>query len=84
MAHFFEIIFLHHYMDITGNNGYIQLLTKTDEYDIPKTKKVIYSHFNSLQMDNAYQKASKNEKDIMITYMMKDLLLDLHARGLIL
>ena len=40
MAHFFEIIFLHHYMDITGNNGYIQLLTKTDEYDIPKTKKL--------------------------------------------
>lgn len=80
MAHFFEIIFLHHYMDITGNNGHIQL----DEYDILKTKKVICSHFNSLQMDDAYQKASKNEKDIMITYMMKGLLLDLHARGLIL
>lgn len=72
------------YISAIGNNGHIQLLTKTDEYDILKTKKVIYSHFNSLQMDNAYQKASKNEKDIMITYMMKDLLLDLHARGLIL
>ena len=35
-------------------------------------------------MDNAYQKATKNEKDIMITNMMKELLLDLHARGLIL
>ena len=72
------------YISAIGNNGHIQLLTKTDEYDILKTKKVIYSHFNRLQMDNAYQKASKNEKDIMITYMMKDLLLNLHARGLIL
>ena len=72
------------YISAIGNNGHIQLLTKTNEYDILKTKKVIYTHFNSLQMDNAYQKATKNEKDIMITNMMKELLLDLHARGLIL